>query len=537
MLDQAHSPEPKSAALGAMYPIGFQRGFREGFSRYGLLLDGMGMATINGFTYTQPQPFTMPGPDGPLTPEQIGAEIGRRTGVAAETFATKRWRADLDEWDNVRKPASIARHRELYAVDLAGLDDAALADHLEVVREHMIEMIYQHHRYNIAALLPIGDFALQAAGWLHRDPRSLLDVLDGYSPLSNVAADELKAVLDDVRADPDALAILHGGDDPSTRLAALRERVPSLDDYLGMAGCRIIEGFDLLSPTIVDRPELLLGRLAAAVEIDPDESRRRADQQAAAYREQVPQEHHEAFDELLAEARAVYRLRDERGVYSDITAIGLVRLAMLEAGRRLVAAGVVDDVELALDADVEGLAAHLRGQASLTEADLAAARDRRIAMEHVGAPRLIGPPPPPPPPVDQLPPPLARLMSSIGFVIDGVLGELEHPIGDDTTIVGIPVSSGVYEGRARLVRNLDDLFELESGDILVARTTGEAFNSMLHLVKAIVTDHGSFASHAGIVSREMGIPAVVGTVNGTSRIRDGATIRVDGAAGEVTVLD
>ncbi|TFH14326.1 MAG: hypothetical protein E4H05_09610, partial [Acidimicrobiales bacterium] len=95
---------------------------------------------------------------------------------------------------------------------------------------------------------------------------------------------------------------------------------------------------------------------------------------------------------------------------------------------------------------------------------------------------------------------------------------------------------GVYEGRARLVRSIDDLLALEPGDVLVAPTTGEAFNSMLHLVGAIVTDHGSFACHAAIVSREMGIPSVVGTVNGTERIQDGARVRVDGTAGTVDIL-
>ena len=135
-----------------------------------------------------------------------------------------------------------------------------------------------------------------------------------------------------------------------------------------------------------------------------------------------------------------------------------------------------------------------------------------------GAPRHLGPPPPPPPPVDVLPPPLARLMSAVGFLIDGVLGQKEAPEGDATTIIGIPGAEGVVEGPVRLVRSIDDLFDLESGDVLVAPTTGEAFNSMLHLVSAIVTDHGSFASHAAIVSREMGIPAVVGTSDGTSRL-------------------
>lgn len=114
---------------------------------------------------------------------------------------------------------------------------------------------------------------------------------------------------------------------------------------------------------------------------------------------------------------------------------------------------------------------------------------------------------------------------------------LDGAQGDTSTIIGIPGAAGVYRGTARLVRSVEDLFELELGDVLVAPTTGEAFNSMLHLVGAIVTDHGSFASHAAIVSREMGIPAVVGTVDGTRRITTGTRLRVDGTTGQVTILE
>jgi pyruvate,water dikinase len=113
---------------------------------------------------------------------------------------------------------------------------------------------------------------------------------------------------------------------------------------------------------------------------------------------------------------------------------------------------------------------------------------------------------------------------------------MQQSEGSVSEIVGIPGAPGVYEGRARLVRSIDDLFTLEAGDVLLAPTTGEAFNSMLHVVAAIVTDHGSFASHAAIVSREMGIPSVVGTVDGTKRIPDGAIVRVDGGSGTVTVV-
>lgn len=138
--------------------------------------------------------------------------------------------------------------------------------------------------------------------------------------------------------------------------------------------------------------------------------------------------------------------------------------------------------------------------------------------------------------MDMLPPPLARLMSAAGFTIDGILGQMEKPEGSESTVVGIPAASGSYEGTARVVRDIDDLFSLQPGEVLVTPATGEAFNAMLHLVGAIVTDHGSFACHAGIVSREMGIPAVVGTVDASKRIPDGARIRVDGTSGEITVL-
>jgi phosphoenolpyruvate synthase/pyruvate phosphate dikinase len=128
-------------------------------------------------------------------------------------------------------------------------------------------------------------------------------------------------------------------------------------------------------------------------------------------------------------------------------------------------------------------------------------------------------------------------MSAVGLLIDGILGQKEAPEGDATTIVGIPGAQGVIEGPVRLVRSIDDLFDLEPGDVLVAPTTGEAFNSMLHLVSAIVTDHGSFASHAAIVAREMGIPAVVGTSDGTIRLASAKRVRVDGTTGHVTILE
>ena len=101
---------------------------------------------------------------------------------------------------------------------------------------------------------------------------------------------------------------------------------------------------------------------------------------------------------------------------------------------------------------------------------------------------------------------------------------------------GLGVSPGVYEGPARVVRGTQDFGQIEKGDILVTKATTAAFNTVLPLLGAIVTDRGGLLSHAAIVSREYGIPAVVGCTDATARISDKARVRVDGEAGEAVIV-
>ena len=102
-------------------------------------------------------------------------------------------------------------------------------------------------------------------------------------------------------------------------------------------------------------------------------------------------------------------------------------------------------------------------------------------------------------------------------------------------VTGLGVSTGRYQGRARLVRGAEDFEKIVSGDVLVARTTTPTYNVVLPLLGAIVTDRGAALSHAAIVAREFGIPAVVGTSDATLRIPDGAQVMVDGDRGIVTI--
>ena len=101
---------------------------------------------------------------------------------------------------------------------------------------------------------------------------------------------------------------------------------------------------------------------------------------------------------------------------------------------------------------------------------------------------------------------------------------------------GLPASPGLYEGTARVLRGPQELERLRPGDVLVAPATSEAFNVVLPLLGALVTDHGGLLAHAAIVAREFGIPGVVGTREATRIIPDGARVRVDGRSGDVRVL-
>ncbi len=107
---------------------------------------------------------------------------------------------------------------------------------------------------------------------------------------------------------------------------------------------------------------------------------------------------------------------------------------------------------------------------------------------------------------------------------------------DSNEIKGFAACRGVVEGTARVVRSVEEISRLQKGDILVCQVTNPTWAPIFHKIAAAVSDIGGSMSHAAIVAREYGLPAVVGTGNATSRIKDGQRIRVDGGRGIVTIL-
>ena len=108
---------------------------------------------------------------------------------------------------------------------------------------------------------------------------------------------------------------------------------------------------------------------------------------------------------------------------------------------------------------------------------------------------------------------------------------------DRTVITGIAGSPGVLEGTARVVMTVDEFDAVQDGDILVCQMTNPAWVVLFTKIAGLVTDTGGTTSHPAVLSREFGIPAVVGTSLATRRIATGDRIRVDGTNGRVEILE
>ena len=106
-----------------------------------------------------------------------------------------------------------------------------------------------------------------------------------------------------------------------------------------------------------------------------------------------------------------------------------------------------------------------------------------------------------------------------------------------TTLNGFPASAGTYEGRARVMVSATELFDLEEGEILVTEATSPNWTPAFAIIGACVCDGGGSLTHAATVSREYGIPCVVGTSVATLRIKTGDLIEVDGTRGVVTIVE
>ncbi|HEV8450610.1 MAG TPA: PEP-utilizing enzyme [Gaiellales bacterium] len=524
--DAVHFPRPMTRYWQEVHPAAFARGTGDFARFYGMLIDSLGSAYVHGFGYRSMVP---------VSEDEVPARFQR----ASEVMQGKLWREQLRNWDETVKPDSIRAHRALQSVDPGGLSDQELVEYLTRCRDHHAAMIAQHMRHTASAVVPTGDLLAHVGDWTDVPPAEVLGLMRGASPVSAGASAELERLIAAFEADPQARELLASDDDPGQVLAQLRaidgETGEAVSGYLDLVGYRLLDGFDISEPYALAMPDALVRAIRIAVAGRDLEG---ADVEAAVadIRGKVPEQHRAEFDELLGEARLTYRLRDERGVFSDIWASGLMRRAVLEGGRRVAARGQIHEPVHLIDAGFDEMCSLVSDGSGPSADELAARAAERASRAGTATPRSLGDPPPPPPDASGLPPDVARLMRATGLALGHLFGssEAEH---DEQVLRGLAASPGVYEGPARLISGPSEFDRIVNGDVLVTQSTTEAFNILLPLLGAIVTDSGGLLSHSAIVAREYGIPGVVGTREATGRIADGTRVRVDGDAGEVTVLE
>lgn len=542
-LEQTHFGRPATRYMSTVVAEPLSRGFADGTKRYGLLLDTLRMRFVNDFCYSKFVPVGAPeNASGPpprlvfMVLTRLHPEIRRRVAAAPDVITKRLWREDLRRWDEEYKPDSIARNLKIQNTAVAALGDADFLAYLEEVKANVIEMIYRHHLFTIPAAFPVGHFVSEVQRWTGLPSGEVLGVLKGAAPISRgVGATSLERLRAAVASSGITAAGVRGR--PAQQVLDDLGSTPGvggpLQAYLDDVAYRLVSGYDLADKYALEMPDMLVGTIFGAA----DQVNRHTDFAARrdALRAKVPEAHRAEFDQWLEEARFIHRLRDERGMYNDCWASGLARRALLEAGRRLAERGVLPDAALAINASHEEIVSLLRGGTQPVAEELRRRQTWRESKTVADAPPFLGPAPTPPPPVEWLP----RKAQANARVVNTVIHEIFNVSAQKAppkSVAGLPVHPGVYEGPARIVAGPQDFNRLQQGDVLVTRTTGPSFNVVLPLLGAIVTDRGGQLSHAAIVAREYGIPAVVGTREATTMFADGARVRVNGDTGVVELV-
>jgi rifampicin phosphotransferase len=544
-LEQTHFSRPATRYASSIFPRAISKGFGEGTRRYGLLLDTLEMRVVNDFVYSKFRAVGAPEAAKGPPPKFLfklmtwmHPEIRRRINAGSRVFEQKLWREDLTRWDEQLKPDSVARNSSLQRTAIANLSHSEFIKYLEEIRGNAAEMIYRHQIFSIPCCMPVGHFLVECEQWTGLPSGQILSVLKGAAPVSRgIAARELEAVQAAVK-NAGMRASAFRGKPPADVLNDLRSRNEvgsALEQFLDVVGYRLVSGYDVGEKYALEMPDMLLKTI---FEGNADKANRAAEFEKGRdeLRARVPVHSRSRFDELLEESRFIHRLRDERGIFNDLWGLGLARRAVLEAGRRLKESGVLPDAGFAIDANHDELVGLLSGEKQPGVEELRRRRAWRETKTLMDAPLFLGgAAPPPPPPVEWLPEKARPNARAVAMVIREIF-EVSTKKAAAKTVEGIPVHPGVYEGAARIIHSPADFDRLQQGDVLVTRTTGPAFNVVLPLLGAIVTDRGGQLSHAAIVAREYGIPAVVGTRDATTKIGDGARVRVNGDTGSVELL-
>jgi pyruvate,water dikinase len=532
-LDRSHFPGGTTPITQWLMTESMPAGMSHVFADQGVPAKTLETRFVNGYHYTRLVPLI--GGDRPpkkLPPAfvlrvatRIHPEFRKRTRTATKTLAERPWNDIARQWDTEMRPRLSERNRAFQAEQPAALDDTALAGHIGRLLDHLRETTELHFWLHGHDLGPIARYLHACTAW-GLEPTAALDALSGASPSTARPLTQLvglRAELEAHGVDPVTVTSLDEVRAVSDAAAA------ELDDYLAERGDMLVTGYDLTALSLRELPGLVLAGLRSAN--DPPATDHAAI--AASLRGKVPAADQGRFDILLSDARGVMDMRDDNGPVTVELPMGLLRRALLEAGRRLASSGRLQEAEHALLLEPAEARDPFADRPRLAE-QLAQRAEQRRAMLSLTPPKGLGPMEAMPP-IDVLPGPLAEMVGAV----QTALVHLAMAAGDTPAhadpLTGVGIGTTSHTGTARTAASADEAIEkLEPGDVLVVRATSPAFNAVLAIAGAVVTCDGGALSHAAVLARELGIPAVVGAP-GALDIEDGATVTVDPVLGTVAV--
>ena len=286
-----------------------------------------------------------------------------------------------------------------------------------------------------------------------------------------------------------------------------------------------------------------VGLLAAGEEIDRPVARLHAerDEIAAEYRALLSKEEVQRFDEALGLSRAVFPYIEEHNIYVEHWSHSVFWEKVRDLANVFVKAGFFEkaddlyhlnrfELDQALFDLVESWAIGVPARGvQHWRAEIAERRRIMAALRSATPAPAYGIPP------KEVTDPFAIM--NYGVTTERVADWLGQSEADGAQLKGIAASPGIVEGMVRVLRHENQIGDLRDGEILVAPITAPSWASAFSVVSGVVTDIGGMMSHAAIVCREYGMPAVVSTGFATARLRTGQRVRIDGNKGTVTLLD
>jgi phosphohistidine swiveling domain-containing protein len=535
--DAGHFCEPVSP-FAATTQLRYAETFLDkGIATWGLLPDRIQFKVIGHEPYIHVDPD-----DGGKAPPpwwllgmvaRIIPSLRRKLRASAAALDAGMLETVLTDWASRDRPRLRAQIRGYAQLDLTALDEDALFAHIDTLSTFYAECLSFHFHLAIPHSVGLRELAVACEGLPGWDLSKTMGLLQGLSATSRAGADELAAIVMHVQPGSAARRILESR--TPDFLERLTEIEPSLAaqlrDYLQFWGMRPL-GPEAGSPSVREQPQLVADAIADLLDgaREQDFATARAALRDEA-RAQLSGAALQRFDNALDYAQRVYPLREDNVVLTDHLPAGLLRRAALEAGRRLIGMGLAGRIEDAVMLTADELRDALRHGRDMHSLIAHRKSEHAWVRAHPG-PMTYGPPPGKTPDLRGLPVASRRINEGLMWAIEHEL--TPPPSSDGDTVAGIGASPGVHRGRVRVITSSDQLYKLRQGEVLVCPLTAAAWMMVFRRAGAIVADTGSALSHTAIVAREFALPAVVATGNGTTSLKDGEEVIVDGTRGVVT---